>query len=110
MNELKSGWLAPDGEFFPVKFGAHYIVARDIVGERGYRATASKEVRNYPDNILLERGWVRISMSDFHFRSYANIEWTNFLTDYQKNFLRSYFEEPEIIMPDAMRLHWLSEE
>lgn len=88
MDELKCGWLAPDGSFFPVGYAEHLAVARDILAQMNLQAADTK---NMPDEVLLNRGWASITILSLLDHGWE-IAWRNHLSDYQKNFLKPYFE------------------
>lgn len=56
-----SGWLAPDGTFYPVPFGEHETWALKWV-QNEYRAgnLTLKDMDNYPNDILCTCGWILI--------------------------------------------------
>ena len=78
---MKTGWLSPTGEWFPCEIYEHLYMARKLSGEHGCRA----------DDKLIERGWVKISISQWPTRRWS-IWWRRFfLTPEQKRFLEPYF-------------------
>ena len=77
---MKTGWLSPTGEWFPCPVYEHLYWARKLSGE-DKRA----------DDALINRGWVKISISQMGTRRWS-IWWKHFhLTPEQKRFLEPYF-------------------
>lgn len=60
------------------------------------------------DDVLLKHGWVHVTVSLLGNREWC-IWWENRLTDYQKNYLRPYFEESEIQPSFGSLCKWESE-
>lgn len=59
-------------------------------------------------DVLLKHGWVHVTVSLLGNREWC-IWWENRLTDYQKNYLRPYFEESEIQPSFGSLCKWESE-
>lgn len=85
---MQTGWLAPNGDFYPCEVFDHVGVAEDIID----KLNVQKGGRYHSDDILLYGGWVKITRSLLVVKE-QNIVWDKFLTEYQKQFLRPYFEE-----------------
>lgn len=99
MNEdIKTGWLAPDGTFFPNLMWGHIAAACKILGEEDARA----------DKRLFDSRYVRISNSVCDLTEYA-ITWKHWLTPSQIYFLKDYFENPETRICSESRRRWEEE-
>lgn len=79
---LKTGWLSPSGEFFKCSVYEHISVAQELTGEY-----------SRPDDKLMSRGYVQISINQLGVKEWA-IFWDlrHKLTPEQTRFLRPYFE------------------
>lgn len=89
--EHKIGWLDPTGTMIECGHSDHIATARTLVDLYHYQ-----NPDHLPeDDVLLKHGWVHVTMSLLGNREWC-IWWENRLTDYQKNYLRPYFEESEI--------------
>lgn len=97
-DDIKTGWLAPDGTLFPNLMWGHITAACKILGEEDAIA----------DRRLLDSRYVRISNSVSNTREYA-ITWKHWLTPNQKYFLKDYFENPEILVCSSSREKWEEE-
>ena len=95
---LKTGWVAPDGTYTHNYMWGHFNSACKILGYETPHA----------DTLLLDAGYVRISNTVADSRMYA-ITWKNWLTDYQKNFLKDYFEDSTILIDKTSRKRWNEE-
>lgn len=74
------GFLAPDGRFFPAKYGCHYTVIREIA------VAESKDI--YAPTIVLP-GWLVI------YRDYVEMgQKTGVLTRAQRDRLREFYADP----------------
>ena len=98
---MRTGWLSPNGDFYPCAVYDHVEVAREIIDKVNVQRNGS----HHPDEILLSAGWVQISRSAIGIPS-QHIYWNKFLTDYQKNFLRPYFEENDELVSSVSRIKW----
>lgn len=78
---IPTGWLSPNGEFFPCESYAHISAARDLLHDY---ATSK------PDAELLNRGFCSISIVTFLDHGYA-IGLKQHLTPEQKAFLKPYY-------------------
>ena len=101
-DDLKTGWLSPTGDFHPCYSYDHISEARSITGKFKY-----SECKN-PDEELMNAGWVYIGISSFMCHEWR-IGWRKFLTDYQINFLKPYFEDSLIPVNDYAVLKWKRE-
>ena len=98
---MQTGWLAPNGDFYPCAVFDHVWVAEDIV-DKLYVITND---RYHPDDVLLSAGWVQITRSLLGTKE-QNIFWEKFLTEYQKQFLRPYFEENDELISSVSKMKW----
>lgn len=101
MEQLKTGWLAPDGTFIYCKTQDHFYMANEIAEKYGYLQPLGISV----DDLIMNYGWVHISISTFLSHEW-HIWWNKPLTEYQKNFLRPYFEESEIPVSIGAQACW----
>ena len=98
------GWLDPTGTFFECEWGVHLHIANELVKIYNYQ-----NPNNLPnDDLLLSNGWVHITISIIGNREWS-IFWEKRLTDYQKNFLKPYFEESDIPPNFGSIYKWESE-
>lgn len=97
---MKTGWLSPTGEWFPCPVYDHMYVARQL---------ADTTIR--PDDVLIDRRWVKISISQLG-RKEWRIYWHHRLglTPEQKQFLRPYFEPDSDFPVDAFTRDYWEEE
>lgn len=93
---LPTGWLSPDGKFIECEYYNHFNKARHICEKYNY-PDAQKELLadgsyTYADaeEILLNHGWVQISVSSFanQFEIYWNVY--RRLNKIQREFLEPY--------------------
>lgn len=102
---MQTGWLAPNGDFYPCDTYDHSDVATSLVRQLNLPIGW----KYHEDEVLLESGWVKISRSAVGVKE-QKVYWDNFLTDYQKNFLRPYFEENDIPMCGVCQTKWDKED
>lgn len=93
------GWLTPLGGFYDCEEYEHLDMAKQLVEDYLYNRDNSRY--DY-DEILLERGWVHITYS-CTMRCYV-VNWNDFLTSYQKNYLRPFMEDKDININVTSRL------
>jgi len=75
------GWLTPKAELIKCNQYGHLDTARCLVKEFGY------PINDRPfDDILLDNGWIRISMQTFYDKGYM-IWLPKHITAYQQDFL-----------------------
>ena len=98
---MQTGWLDTTGDFYPCEVFDHIEEARGIVNDLGLVS----RTKRHADEILLEYGWVQITRSLIGIKE-QNIFWDRFLTEYQKNFLRPYFEENDEPVSWAAQKRW----
>lgn len=101
--DYKTGWLAPDGTFFPCETYEHIYWAREIVEKYHYQSMSEPA-----DEILMNKGWVQISISMLLGHKFV-IYWDKHLTDYQKNFLKPYFEQAYMSINESTLWAWEEE-
>lgn len=104
-EELNTGWLAPDGSFFQCYSYDHLEEAREIVDKLGYPDINSEGKRIHADDNLMAHGWCYIGISCFMCHEWR-IGWKKFLTEYQKQFLRPYFEESDLPVNEFAVMKW----
>ena len=98
---MQTGWLAPNGDFYQCETFDHTSIAERIVNklhlvsQRTYHA----------DDVLLDNGWAKITRSLLRVKE-QHIVWDKFLTEYQKQFLRPYFEENDEIVSPISLMRW----
>jgi hypothetical protein len=85
-TSLKTGWLSPNGDFYPCKTYEHIATAMKILND---------ETANRADETLYNCGYVSITISQLGTKNWR-IHWEKFLTEQQIAFLRPYFED---VMP-----------
>lgn len=88
MIELKTGWLAPSGDFFECGVYEHMAEATEILR----KLLVPYDVILCEDDILIGKGWCKISVSQVGVKEWLII-WQRNLTEPQRAFLRPYFEE-----------------
>ena len=101
---MQTGWLAPNGDFYECAVFDHIDTARNILD----KLTVERNGKHYPDEILLSAGWVQITRSLLGIKE-QNIFWEKFLTEYQKQFLRPYFEENDEPISFVALMKWQNE-
>lgn len=97
---MKTGWLPPTGEWHPCEVYDHIAVAKKLLKDYGSRA----------DDKLIDKGWVKISISHWPTKRWS-IWWRRFyLTPEQKQFLEPYFApDSELPVDDFERDYWEEE-
>ena len=103
-KELRTGWLSPSGELCPCYSYDHIEEARAIVK----RINIANHENGRPDDALIAAGWVYIGTSSMG-PSEWRIAWGKFLTEYQKNFLKPYFEQTAIPVNNMTIFRWKEE-
>lgn len=99
VTEMPIGWLTPLGGMYECEEYEHLNMAKQLVKDYLYDRD---NLRSDYDEILLERGWVHITYS-YVMRCY-NIYWNDFLSSYQKNYLRPFMENKAISIGKTSRL------
>lgn len=98
---MQTGWLDTAGDFYPCAVFDHIAMAEGIVDDLGLVS----RTKHHADEILLEHGWVQITRSLLGMKE-QNIFWDRFLTEYQKNFLRPYFEKNDEPICSIAKMRW----
>lgn len=98
---MQTGWLDTAGGFYPCEVFDHVVEAERIVRNLGLVSGT----KYHADEILLNNGWVQITRSLIG-RKEQNIFWNRFLTEYQKNFLKPYFEENDEPISSVAIIKW----
>lgn len=96
MTELSTGWLSPNGDFYPCRVYEHISLARKILKD---------ETANRADEKLNDCGFVSITISQLGTKEWR-IYWKHFLTEQQKNFLKPYFEDSYLSVGVATKMRW----
>lgn len=94
--ELKTGWLSPNGDFYPCRVYEHISLARKILND---------EYANRADERLQDSGFAEITISQLGVKEWR-VYWKHFLTEQQKNFLKPYFEDDVFPMGDIVKVRW----
>lgn len=97
---MQTGWLDPTGTFYPCKVFEHVEMANDLVD-----LLKIESPTYHGDETLLKNGWVQITRSLLGVKE-QNIFWEKFLTEYQKQFLRPYFEENDEPVSSTAMKRW----
>ena len=93
---MQTGWLSPTGEFIKCDTYDHLDVARQLTHDGCYA-----------DDLLLKRGYVKISRSLMGRREQAiYYDLRHTLTPEQVRFLRPYFEENDIPVSEVTQQRW----
>ncbi len=95
-TELETGWLSPNGDFYPCGVYEHLSCARKILND---------EYANRADEKLQDSGFAEITISQLGVKEWR-VYWKNFLTEQQKNFLKPYFENEVFPMDDMVKMRW----
>lgn len=82
----------------------HVATAEGIVKKIGL----SLPEKRHSDDALMEAGWAYIGVSSLGLPEWR-IGWKHFLTDYQKNFLKQYFDDPKRPVNEMARYRWAEE-
>ena len=98
---MQTGWLAPNGDFYPCETFDHVEVAEDLVD----KFNVQRGLKYHADDILMDAGWTKITRSLLG-RKEQNVFWEKFLTEYQKQFLRPYFEENDEPVSAIAIMRW----
>lgn len=88
-DRLQTGWMAPNGDFYPCGYMEHIHTADRII-----EAMPDEEYGSDPENVLKKKGWVEI-----HFLEYLRHKWFfdfyGNLTPEQKRVIKAAFEEQD---------------
>jgi len=90
MNTGRTGWLDPDGKFFPCSSYDHMVEAERLVKKYGYEPD---EDGRPDDDLLLLNGWVRISILTVLRHSFYISYFVDHLKQEQLRFLKPYLYE-----------------
>ena len=97
---IKTGWLSPTGEWYPCPVYDHIYMAKKL---------ADTTIR--ADEVLINRGWVQISISQLG-RKEWRIYWHRHLhlSPEQKRFLEPYFAlDSDFPIDELTRSFWEDE-
>ena len=88
MIEMPTGWLSPNGELWKCSYYEHSATAEEICE----KLNISYERRwQGEDEALYSLGWCKLAISSLGKKEYW-VHWERPLTDYQRYFLKKYFE------------------
>lgn len=104
-HEHKIGWLDPTGAMIECSYLDHLQAAKDLVDLYHYPNPDHLQA----DDVLLAHGWVHITRSVLGQPKYQ-IWWANILTEYQKYYLRPYFDENEAKVSFENLCKWEAEQ
>lgn len=107
-TDFNIGWLSPDGSFFKCSSYDHTDTAEELVGKLNYPKVSMENRYIHADDNLMSHGWCYVGVSDFQHNEWR-ISWNKFLTEYQKQFLKSYFENEDINISRLSMWKWLQE-
>lgn len=96
---LSTGWLAPNGDFYPCGVYEHISTAREILND---------ETANRADEKLHDCGFASITLSQLGVKEWR-IYWKHFLTEQQKTFLKPYFEDSSLSADGVSNVRWCKE-
>ena len=89
-HDIHTGWLAPDGTFFPCEVYGHYGMAYELVEKYQLKERLKRAVPS-PDNALLDNGWIHITLSQLGVKEWQ-MHFTINITPEQKQFLQPYLD------------------
>lgn len=88
-DQLQTGWMAPNGDFYPCGYMEHIHTADMII-----ESMPDEEYSSDPENVLKKKGWVEI-----HMLTYLQHKWLfdfyGHLTPEQKQVIKSAFEKQD---------------
>ncbi len=102
LNDLMSGWLSPDGSFYPCVPCEHVQVARVLCDKFGYNIW---DYQGHADDTLMQQGWALITLSEWDKHWRIDWKWTRKVTPQQVKFLRPYFEDAHPVH-ELIRRRW----
>lgn len=102
MNEIPIGWLSPGGEIIKCDPMLHYWWAEKLMEKYNY----SWNGEMHADEALTNNGWVHITISAWTHEYMVFWKVGGHLTQLQKDFLKPYFENPDIKFGFSSRLEW----
>ena len=87
---MLSGYLSPDGTFYNAPYWSHMSTAQRIVEDNGQ---FSKGRRDWPEDIILKRGFICIRTSDMYKRARDSDGALLLITDIQQDWLQARWAE-----------------
>ena len=91
---MPTGWLSPTGDLWKCEYYEHTATAEEICKKLN---VAAERTWLGEEQALFSLGWCKLAISSFGSKKYW-VHWERPLTDYQRNFLKEYFErEKELI-------------
>lgn len=88
MDNVRTGWLSPTGEFFPCESYEHQMVAEKLCESYGINQWSE----TWPADELRNKGWCSISIMVFLDHGYAIVFPECLPSPEQLRFLRPYYE------------------
>ena len=85
---MHTGWLSPEGKFYPCACYDHISTAREIIDELKIQDDSNNAV---PDDILIKHGFVGISIMTL--TDHGFVFYYKKLTPEQARFLKPYIED-----------------
>lgn len=89
-NKTEDGYIDRDGNFYECGYECHRYLAEELFISNTVKKKELEKGDNYED-FLDERGWVKISSSEIHYRSFVNDKPVR-LTNSQKQSIINYIE------------------
>ena len=110
MLEMPLGWLSPDGDLWRCKYYEHTATAQEIC--KKLNIAYSDYTFLAEDEALYAHGWCKLAISSLGNKQYW-VHWERPLTEYQRYFLKDYFENVETLkfpMDSTSLCRWLYED
>ena len=96
---METGWLSPSGEFIECEPRNHLSIADDIAQNLNI-----SNADCCSDDVLLEHGWIRISILSFFERGFCFSHLKETASENQRIFLRDFYERNrDWISPQGMK-------
>ena len=110
MIEMPTGWLSPDGDLWKCDYYEHDATAEEICEKLNISHNTGFFDR---DRTLYSLKWCKLAISILGTKQYW-VHWERPLTDYQRNFLKEYFEnEKELKFPmdvTSLAMYWYEDD
>ena len=97
-NELRTGWLSPDGDFYPTGYMEHLAVADEI-----WSSIYNNSPPNDVDRRLVKLGWCDIKYLTFLEHGFL-FNFERHLTPEQKSVIQPVFENNKPFVIDSSRM------
>lgn len=92
-NQLPTGFVSPNGDFYFANFLEHCAMASEICEWFGYE-TSYVGRREDPLSVLEDKGWIHITGATYFEHGLQILYTTRFFTEEQKNCLLPIIENP----------------